>query len=114
MAARGALVTLDETGGDYVTVAASQTGAKLTKPTSPVGGALGDVLRRVIIIPTTTSPGAVTIIDGTVSIVLFNGGATSVTELKPIEIYLGMVSAVGAWTLTTGANVAVIAIGKFT
>lgn len=113
MAARGALFSLDETGSDYVTVAASQTGAKLTQPAGN-GGAKGDVIRRIIIIPTTTSPGVVTLIDGAISIVLFNGGASSLTELKPLEIYVGMASVTGAWTVTTGANVAIIAVGKFT
>jgi hypothetical protein len=95
-------------GHDYETVAASQTAQVL-------GGAgkAGNVLHKVIIIPATLSPGAVTILDNAISIILFAGGASSLTELKPIEIELSARSVSGAWKITTGANVSVIAVGEF-
>lgn len=96
---------------DYETVAANQTAQVIG-----LTGTLGDILDRVVIIPTTLSPGAVTIIDGNVSIVVFNGGATSLTELKPIVLDLGMraiVTTTPGFRITTGANVAVLAIGRF-
>ena len=97
-----------EEGLAYETVAASQTDQVL--------GAVGrteDVLVRLIIVPATTSPGAVQIKDGAGSaITVFTGGASSVADLKPIVIEIGAKSAAGAWKVTTGANVSVIAVGK--
>ena len=93
----------------YETVAASQTEQVLGG-----SGAKGDYLDAIIIIPTTLSPGVVTLIDFATSITLFNGGASSLTELKPIHIPIRAQSTGGPWAITTGANVAVIAVGKFT
>lgn len=95
----------------FETVAASQTAQVL-------GSAAADnrdqeFLARVIIIPTTTSPGSVTIINNATSIVIFNGGASSLTELKPIVVELGINSTGGPWSITTGANVAVLCVGRF-
>jgi hypothetical protein len=96
-------------GRPYETVAASQTAQVLGAT-----GAAGDTIERLIIIPATTSPGNVLLLDSATSITIFAGGASSVTELKPIVVDLGMVSASGAWSVTTGANVSVIGIGSFT
>jgi len=96
---------------DSEAVAASQT-AQVLGP----AGSLGDILERVVIIPTTTSPGSVTIINGTggTSTVIFNGGATSLTELKPFVVELGALCiAAGGWQITTGANVACFCVGRF-
>jgi len=96
--------------GDYETVAASQTDQVLGG-----SGAIGDYLLRVAITPGTTSPGAVTVKDGGGSaITVFTGGASSVADLKTFFVDIGMTSKVGAWTMTTGANVSAIAIGNFT
>lgn len=92
----------------YETVAASQT-AQVLGPT----GAVGDYLKRLIIIPATTSPGNVLLLDNATSITIFAGGASSVTELKPIVVELDMFSVSGAWKLTTGANVSAIGVGVF-
>lgn len=92
----------------YETVAASQTAQVLG-----LTGAAGDYVERLIIIPASTSPGAVALLDDTTSINILPGGATSVTELKPIVVELGMTSVNGAWKVTTGASVSVIAIGRF-
>lgn len=94
---------------NYETVAASSTGQILG-----LLGKIGDVVERLIIIPATTSPGAVALLDGSTSINILPGGATSVTELKPIVVELGMASVSGVWSITTGANVSVIAVGNFT
>ena len=94
---------------DYETVAASQT-AQALGPT----GATGDIINKIIIIPATTSPGVVTLLDLTTSIPLFVGGATSVADLSPITVEVGARSISGAWKITTGANVSVVAIGSFT
>lgn len=95
--------------GEYETVAASQTAQVLGAT-----GAAGDVIDGILVIPATTSPGVVTLLDGATSIPLFVGGASSVSNLVPFMIPLGLVSKVGAWKLTTGADVSCIGIGKFT
>lgn len=97
------------TNADYATVAASQS----TQSLGP-SGQQGDFLDRLIIIPATTSPGNVQIKDGTNgAITVFPGGASSVADLKPIAVEIHARSAQGAWQITTGANVSVIALGKF-
>ncbi len=94
--------------GEYETVAASQTAQVLGG-----AGAVGDAIFGVLVIPATTSPGAVTLLDGATSIPIFTGGATSVADLKPFFIPLKLVSVSGPWKLTTGAAVSAIGIGKF-
>lgn len=93
----------------YEYVAASQT-AQVLGPT----GAVGDYLHGILISPATTSPGAVTLLDGSSSIPLFAGGTSSVYYLGPFFVQLGVPSVNGAWKITTGANVSCIGIGIFT
>lgn len=96
--------------GGYETVAASQTSQVLGST-----GAVGDYLSHLTVIPTTTSPGAITIQDGTnTAITVFAGGASSISNLAPFAIPLGMTSTNGAWKVTTGAGLSAIGIGKFT
>lgn len=97
-------------GTEYETVAASQTD-------QPIGatGAAGDRLTGLLVVPATTSPGAVSIKDGGGSaITVFTGGASSVATLIPFFIPLNLISLAGAWSVTTGANVSVLAAGNFT
>ena len=94
---------------EYETVAASQTAQVLGST-----GAIGDQLTRVIIVPASVSPGNVLVLDNATSITLFAGGTNSLTELKPVVVEVGMLSVSGAWKITTGANVSVIAVGNFT
>lgn len=97
-------------GSNYETVAASQTDQAMGAT-----GATGDFLGSVLIVPATTSPGAVSIKDGSGSaITIFTGGATSVSNLAPIAVPLGYTSTGGAWKLTTGTNVSAIGAGRFT
>lgn len=96
-------------GPEYETVAASQTAQVLG-----AHGAAGDYINSLLVIPATTSPGNVLLLDGATSITVFTGGATSVSDLKPFSISLGLISVSGAWKVTTGANVSVIGIGNFT
>jgi hypothetical protein len=95
--------------GEYETVAASQTNQVLG-PT----GATGDYLAGVLIVPATTSPGNVIILDNATSITIFTGGASSVSNLVPFMVPLGMKSVSGSWRITTGSNVSAIGIGNFT
>jgi hypothetical protein len=98
----------DINAGDYETVAASQTNQALGAT-----GAVGDYLSGVLIVPATTSPGAVIIKDGAnAAITIFTGGATSVSNLVPFFVPLGIVSGNGAWQVTTGANVSAIGVGN--
>lgn len=94
--------------GEYETVAASQTAQVLGAT-----GAIGDYISGVLVVPASTSPGAIALLDGATSITVFTGGATSVSNLVPFFIPLGMISVSGAWKLTTGANISCIAIGNF-
>lgn len=94
---------------DYETVAASQT-AQVIGAT----GAAGDYISHIIVVPATTSPGQVLLLDNATSITIFTGGASSVSNLIPFVVALDMVSTSGAWKITTGANVSVIAVGDFT
>jgi hypothetical protein len=94
---------------EYETVAASQTAQVLGAT-----GAIGDYIKGVLVIPATTSPGVVTLLDGATSIPIFVGGATSVADLKPFFVPLGMKCLGAGWKITTGANVSAIGIGDFT
>jgi hypothetical protein len=100
-------------GTDYETVAASQTTQMLGAT-----GASGDYLTGVLVVPATTSPGAVAIRDGNgSSITVFAGGAGSVADLRPFFVPIGAsCTATGSpgWQVTTGANVSAIAVGSFT
>jgi hypothetical protein len=92
---------------DYEYVAASQSNQKL----GPVGGR-GDVLSKLIIIPDTTAAGTVWLHDGGgLSQKVFVTG--TLADLSPIVLDMGMRSVSGDWSVTTGANVHVLAIGRF-
>lgn len=96
--------------GTYETVAASQSDQTLG-----VTGAAGDCLQGLLVVPATTSPGTISIKDGSGSAInVFVGGASSVPNTLPFYIPLNVVSTGGAWKVTTGANVSVIAVGQFT
>ncbi len=95
---------------DYQAVAAGQS-ARILGTT----GATGDVLAGLLIVPASVSPGAVSIADGGgTAITLFTGGSNSVGSLVPFFVPVGARSISGAWKLTTGASVSVVAMGAFT
>jgi hypothetical protein len=95
--------------GEYETVAAGQTAQTLGAT-----GGTGDYISGILVVPATTSPGNVLLLDNAISITVFTGGASSVTNLVPFFIPLGMISVSGAWKITTGSNVSCIGIGNFT
>lgn len=96
--------------GDYETVAASQT-----TQTLGATGAVGDYICDLVVIPATTAPGSVQIKDGSdAAVTVFTGGGSSVSNLVPFSAVRGARSKTGAWQVTTGANVSVFAVGKFT
>ena len=91
-----------------------------TGPTAiqSAAGAIGDYISGVLIIPASTSPGAVTLTDGNGSaMTIFAGGANSVSNLVPFFVPLGAVSrntlSSGSWKIQTGANVSAHEVGKF-
>ncbi len=101
---------LEVTDGDdeYETVAASATDQALGAT-----GAAGDYLKRLIIVVATAATAQVQIKDG-------SGSAITVFPNSPgggvgtYEVNLGLASLSGAWKVTTGAGVSVIACGDFT
>jgi hypothetical protein len=98
--------------GKYQAVAAGQSATPLS---GGGGGAVGDYLAGVLIVPASTSPGAVSITDGSGSaITIFSGGTSSVTSLVSFFVPIGAYSASGPWKVTTGASVSVFAVGLFT
>lgn len=102
-------VITQDANWEYETVAASQTAQVIGG-----SGAIGDYLAGLLVIPATTSPGAISIIDNSTSISVFVGGEFSVSNLVPFFVPLGIRSVLGPWKITTGANVSVIAMGSFT
>jgi hypothetical protein len=96
--------------GKYVAVAASQSAATIQAS----AGAVGDYLDHVVVVPATTAPGVVTILDNATPLISYpGGGTTALLTLTPFTIYVGAVSSSGAWKITTGANVSVLAVGRF-
>lgn len=94
-------------GLQYETVAASQT-AQVIGAT----GAAGDFLSHVILQPTTTGAGTMTILDN--ATVIFTYTAGTLADLSPITIPINAFSVSGAWKITTGANETATAFGRFT
>lgn len=105
----GTVSITDISNAEYETVAASQTAQALGAT-----GATGDYISGILVVPATTAPGNVLLLDNTTSITVFTGGTGSVTSLVPFFIPLGIKSVSGAWKLTTGANVSCIGMGNFT
>lgn len=102
----GVLFTSDG-GSEYETVAASQTNQVMGTV-----GAVGDLLSRLICVVTTAATAQVQIKDGAdAAITVFpnapGGGVGTYT------IPIGLQSRTGAWQVTTGAGVTVIACGVF-
>jgi hypothetical protein len=119
MAVGGAPVTLVNRDGtpvvlsalaefEYETVAASQSAQVLGAT-----GATGDYLSHVIVQPTATTVGVVTVLDNAVEVQAYPGG-TVTADLRPFTIVVQSASVSGAWKITTGAGVKVTAYGDFT
>jgi hypothetical protein len=95
---------------DYETVAASQTDQVIGTT-----GAVDDHLAGIIIVPAVVACGLVTVKDSTTVVFTFvGGGTTALQDCKPFYVPIGLKSKNGAWKITTGANVSVVACGNFT
>ncbi|HEU4805183.1 MAG TPA: hypothetical protein VFS91_05150 [Nitrobacter sp.] len=105
--AASASLSVVQAGLEYETVAASQTDQVLGAT-----GAAGDFLASIIIQPITAAAGTCTVKDDTTVIFTFTTG--TLADLTPIVVPLGIFSAAGAFKVTTGANVTILATGNFT
>lgn len=95
----------------YETIAPSQTDQVLGG-----AGAAGDYLARLIIVVTTAAQSAVTLKDGAV-VVPASGGIFPASPGGGVGTYvidLEVTSQTGAWKVTTGSGVSVVAVGSFT
>ena len=90
----------------YETVAASQTAQVLGNT-----GATGDNLHRILVNVTATATSAFTILDNAVTVLSV---ANSVLANGVYAYQFDAASQNGAWKVTTGSGVNIIAIGKFT
>lgn len=100
-------VSIQAVGGEYETVAASQTTQALGAT-----GATGDYLDHCVIIVATAATAATSIIDNATTIVAFAnspGGGIGTYDI-PIRAR----STSGAWKITTGAGASVVCTGDFT
>lgn len=109
---------LEEEGAIEVSLVAPNyevVGASDTDEILGSTGAIGDTIDMLVVIPTATSLGAISIEDGSTNIEVYHGGTVG-ADLLPFHIVLGGIAATTAtgWELTTGANMRVIAIGKQT
>ena len=94
-------------GGAYQTQAASSGPTQLGTT-----GAVGDYLAGVLVVPTSTTVGAITATDGATAIVLFAGG--TISDIKPFPIQFGAKAIGAGWKLTVGVAMSVVAFGSFT
>lgn len=109
-AVAGSSVPTVQAGFPYESVAASATDQVIGG-----SGATGDYLSHVVVVPAVAACGLVTIKDNTTAIISFvGGGTTAMPSVAPFVIPVGMLSANGAWKITTGANVSCVAVGRFT
>lgn len=93
-------------GYAYEHVAASQTAQVLGGT-----GAIGNYLHRVICTVSTAATSAVTILDGSASHLILPDNVGGGVGVYDIEI--NAASKTGAWKITTGAGVEVLAVGIF-
>lgn len=97
---------------EYETVPASASAQVLGAT-----GAVGDYFEGMLVVPTTTSPGAITIRDGAAGeiITIFAGGI--LPSVIPFYVPLGFSAATPTnpgWRVTTGLNVTAVPSGNFT
>ena len=94
----------------YEHVAAGQTAQVLGTT-----GAVGDYLHRIVCTVTTGATGNVVVVDGTGTGILTHTVVPASVSLVPgvYNVELNAVSANGAWKITTGAGVEVMAVGIF-
>jgi hypothetical protein len=95
---------------DYVQVAASQTTAQVSRSGDATAGR--DYLSHVIVVRPSSTPGAVTVFDGSTALLTIPAGAGDGTLPYTLPIGVTCRSTKG-FVITTGASVAVVAVGRF-
>lgn len=95
-------------GRDYTIVAANTAAGPLG-----AAGVIGDTLDFIWVYPVTTTPGAISILDGAVTVWSMSGATLFSTQPFPVPMNLRAKNA-GGWKITTGANVSALGIGLFT
>ena len=85
-------------------------GASQTEQVLGTTGAIGDYLHRLVITVNATSTCTVTIFDGVFSHILVRPN----TAVGVYSIEMNTFSQAGAWEISTGAGVEVLAMGNFT
>jgi hypothetical protein len=90
--------------------------ASVTAQVLGTAGAIGDYLHRIVCTVTTAATGNVVIVDGTGAGVLTHTicPASPGSGIGVYNVELNAVSQNGAWKITTGAGVEVMAVGIFT
>lgn len=98
---------------DYENVAASQS-LQVIGPTSGTTKTPGtNFFSHIIVVPETADAGTIAIKDGSETAVnVFVTGTLPSTQ--PFTIPIRAMNRTGSWQVTTGANVHVIAVGRFT
>lgn len=76
------------------------------------GGGIGDSIDYLWLLPTTTGPGTVVLLDGVIAVWTWPAGLT-LTDTRPIYIPLNIRAVSGPLHVTTGANIAALATGQF-
>ena len=90
-------------------------GSSTSSPLGAGGGGKGDYLDHLLIIPSVTNPGNVTLKDGAgAATTVFNGGSSSLSNNVPFRIDWSAYSSSGGWTVSCGTGLIVKAGGKFT
>lgn len=96
---------------DYQQVPVSTASQKISGQAGQ--GLAGDILEGILITPSATTTGGVSLRDGTTGAIIEVLAAGILSDLKPFYAKIGARSIVGAWHVTTGAGVLVTAFGRF-
>lgn len=97
--------------GRYRVLCPASTNTEL-RESADTNGAEGDALDHLWLFPATTTPGAVTLLDGATSAWVWPAGII-LTDVRPIFVPLNWRSLEGAWSITCGANIAATGTGIF-
>ncbi len=100
-------MSVTSAGLQYETVAAGVTAQVLGG-----AGATGDYTSHLVVQPTTTAPGVVTLLDNATEVQAWPGGTVG-ADLVPFTIPVSAFSVSGPWKVTTGSNVKVTAYGNW-
>lgn len=101
---------LEQEHSQYVRVEASQTTAQISRSNDGTAGR--DYLHHLIVFPGSSAVGAISIYDGATTIGVIPALAGGDSKPYTLPIGLTCVTTKG-FNITTGASVAVVAVGRF-